>query len=100
MLLSGITLGQTYYTCCYINGQKNVSLGTVVGKFEYVDSAFVDMLLDESEGFGSQIIRPNVTDVFATAAEAVDVLETFLSTVTTITQDTIDALKTKYNIVE
>ena len=53
MLLSEITLGQMYYTCCFINGNKQVALGTAKGKFEYEDeSAFVDLYLDESEGLG------------------------------------------------
>jgi hypothetical protein len=101
MLLSNITLGQTYYTCCYINGYKNVSSGVAKGKFEYEDgSAFVDLLLNEADGFGAQIVRPNVTDMFATAIEAVTALEDHLSSLLTDNEGLISALKTKYNIVE
>jgi hypothetical protein len=101
MLLSNITLGQTYYTCCFINGQKSVSSGVAKGKFEYEDgSAFVDLLLDESAGFGAQVVRPNVTDMFSAAADAVGALETYLGALLTENQSVVDALKSKYNIVE
>jgi hypothetical protein len=101
MLISNITLGQQYYTCCYINGKKDVALGTAKGKFEYEDgSAFVDLLLDESEGFGLQVVRPNVSDMFATAAEAVDALEAFLLATLATNESAISDLKTKYGIIE
>jgi hypothetical protein len=101
MLISNITLGQTYYTCCFINGQKNVASGVAKGKFEYEDgSAFIDLLLSEADGFGLQLIRPSVSDLFATAEEAVDALETYLGSLLVENQGIVDALKTKYNIVE
>jgi hypothetical protein len=101
MLLSNITLGQTYYTCCFIGAGKNVSSGVAKGKFEYEDgSCFVDLLLDEAAGFGVQIVRPNVTDIFATAAEAVTALETYLSSMLLENASLVSDLKTKYNIIE
>lgn len=96
MLLSEITLGQTYYTCCFFGGKKDVSDGVAKGKFEYEDgSCFVDLLLP-----GDQMVRPNVTDMFATAAEAVTALETYLSGLFSENTSIVDDLKTKYNIVE
>ena len=96
MLLSEITLGQTYYTCCFIDGKKDVSSGVAKGKFEYEDgSCFVDLLLPRD-----QIVRPNVTDVFATAAEAVAVLEAYLSDKLQENTTLITSLKEQFNIVE
>lgn len=103
MNISEITLGQKYFACCFIDGKKDVGYGTAKGKFEYEDgSAFVDIYLSEDDGYGftGQMIRPNVTDMFATAEEAVTALETYLSAALTTNQGLVDSLKVKYDIVD